>query len=102
MITYIFIVAIVIGFASEAHGKNRIPLAWSAIGIASYYIMQIVVGFLFALTYRNLFQNYLNSETISIVTGLVGVCIAYYILTKLPDTKKVIKSESDLLDNDTE
>jgi positive regulator of sigma E activity len=102
MITYAFIVAIVIGFASEAHSKNRIPLVWSALGIASYYIMQIVVGFLFALTKRNLFQNYINSETMSIVTGLLGVCIAFYILTKLPDTKKVFKSESDLLDNDIE
>ncbi len=96
------IVILIVGFwfarmAREA-GMNK--FLWPILGIAAYFIAQIVVGFAFGVIAPELLDSTGSQLVAGIVSGGVGVVIVYFIFQNVKKNQSNVSKETDLIDRD--
>ena len=99
MLTIFIFIGIATGFSRLAFDKDRNRWVWGTIGVASYFILQILAGILMALLKPEWLENKGILTTVSMVAGFSGVGIAYYILHQLPSLDENMVVDSQLLDS---
>ncbi len=99
MLSIFILVSAATTFARLAHDKNRNRYLWGTIGVASYFLTQIIVGILIGLVKPELLEENRTINIIGIACGFMGIGIAYYILKTLPDPTVEVAQNADLLDS---
>jgi hypothetical protein len=88
-------------FGKTASNKGRNKTAWIAIGIASYFGAQLIAGMLIAIDSPDKLTNidFGSEVAIGLVSGGIGLMIAYIVLWQLPDLFDNNGHDSNVLDN---
>ncbi len=98
MLSIFIMIGVAMSFARLAHDKDRNRYVWGAIGVVSYFVAQLIAGMVIGLTKPELLQNRGSLSIISIVAGLIGVGIAFFILKRMPNPTEALAAGNDLLD----
>ncbi len=100
----LLLVIIIIVFVKHAKELDLNPFKWSIIGLASYYIPQVIVGLLLATYYSTSDTSLDDSiETgLSILAIIPAIVTTYYVYQKMPYwASKQDQDDDDLLDNNS-
>lgn len=97
MLSIFIFAGIATTFARKAYDKDRNRYLWGFIGIASYFLMQVLAGIIMRLTNPDWLNNQGILTGIGLASGFVGVGIAYYFLHNLSDP--IEETDADLLDS---
>jgi hypothetical protein len=101
MLAIFMLISVATTFARIAHDKDFNRFIWGAIGVSSYFIMQVVVGIIVIITMPKLYENTGAKIALDLGSGLLGVSIAYFILKNLHNPNDTPPPASgDLLDSD--
>ncbi len=98
MIALVVVGIVFYNYAKKCSINNTV---WVLIGLASYFIPQVIVGVLILLMAPQMVNDRGMLTIIGIASGILGSIIAYQIMVKYA-TNNTIKKEGDetLLDND--
>ncbi len=99
MLSIFILVGIAKIFAQLAHDKNRNSYLWGAIGVASFYLTQVIIGVIMAIVNPELLEDNLTTSAVGVICGFLGVFVTYYVLKSQRDTTKEIVLNPDLLDS---
>ncbi|MBL7816317.1 MAG: hypothetical protein JNL70_14955 [Saprospiraceae bacterium] len=97
MLSIFILAGIATTFARTAFGKDRSRFVWGFIGVASYFLMQVVAGIVIRFINPDWLTNQGILIGVSLLSGFIGVGIAYYILYNLSDP--IEETDADLLDS---
>lgn len=90
-----------IAFHKYAKENGLVVWLWSIIPILSYFVAAFIAGLFIGLFAPNLLSDQLWLTIIALSAGILGVGIAYFIMTKEAAKKRSNNNAtSDLLDND--
>ena len=98
-------IALLIGIGSVfyrfADKNNLNKILWMILGVASYFIAQFIAGLVIGLTNPSLLQETITVVVISLITGLIGAVITWFIMQNVAKNKKnnSIDINDELLDN---
>ncbi|MDG1913075.1 MAG: hypothetical protein P8M19_04535 [Crocinitomicaceae bacterium] len=83
------IIAILVGvlFWLFVKSKDANPVLWAVIAGASYFVTEIIAGFIFGYTRAYMFMDYTTYFLVRIASGLIGVLIAWLIMNKRVKSK---------------
>ena len=99
IIVLIILVSITSTFSNLAHSKNLNRYLWGFIGVISYYLAQLLAGLMIALFSDELKKSQEAISIIGILSGLLGIGLAYFILHKMPNAEELSFNRKDLLDS---
>lgn len=100
MIALVVIGIIFYNYAKSCSINNTV---WVLIGLASYFIPQVIVGVVIALVAPQMLKEEVGLNILGMAVGIIGSIITYQIMIKYA-TNNAIKKEVDetLLDSDLE
>ena len=99
MLSIFLLIFIGTSFSKLAFDKNLNRYVWGTIGIASYFITQLIAGLIIGVTNPELLSDRGSVTIIGLITGFMGVGIAYFILHRMPVKQENISFDGDLLDS---
>jgi uncharacterized membrane protein YfcA len=99
MLSIFIFLGIAMSFSRKAYDKDRNRYVWAAIGVVSYFLLQILAGVVIALVKPEWLDKQAIVSVVGLITGFMGVGVAYYILENLPDATEKETENSDLLDD---
>ena len=98
MIGIFLLIYIATSFSKLAFDKNLNRYVWGTIGVASYFISQVISGLIISEINPELLNGSGSVTIIGLITGLMGVGIAYLILQRMPEKQDILSFDRDLLD----
>ena len=100
MILAIIIIGII--FWRMAQKKNLTPIVWAIIAPASYFVAQLIVGFIVGVYNPYFFNNYATILVVGLASGFVGLTITWFAMLNAAKKKdEFVKDEfSDVLDDE--
>ena len=96
------ILIIVVGayFFNYAKRNNMNKILWAILGIASYFIGQVVAGAIIGLTAPDLLQEDITIMFIGVLAGGLTTYLTYLLMVKESKKKQDSSIDSDILDSD--
>jgi len=96
------IVLIIIGivFYNYAKSSNINQAVWVLIGLASYFVPQVIVGVVIALVAPHMVNERGMLTIIGIAVGLIGAVIAYQVMVNYAKKAKIKEVDDSLLDSE--
>lgn len=100
MLSIFILISIATMFSRKAFEKNRNRYGWGTIGVVTFFAAQLIAGVVIALIKPEWLENQGIVTVAGLISGSLGVGVAYYILYKLPDPTEIVGTDSNLLDSD--
>lgn len=89
----IIVALIGFGFYSAAKNRGMNAILWTILGIGSYFLGQLIAGFIIGFTNPGMLENELSLTMIGLFSGLGAVLVTFLIMVSVDNQKNRLKNK---------
>lgn len=89
----IIVALIGFGFYSAAKSRGMNTILWTILGIASYFLGQVIAGFFIGFTNPQMLNDDLSLTVVGLISGLVAVLLTFLIMVSVNNQKNRLKDK---------